>query len=54
MSPRPGRVKGEFRVPFERPRTLALKRDSRFLAIEDEIWKMVEDTPESLGMRSAS
>ena len=56
MGPRPGRVKGEFRIPFERPRTLALKRDPRFLAIEDDIWKMVEDTPENLGMtaRTAS
>jgi len=56
MGPRPGRVKGEFRIPFDRPRTLALKRDPRFLAIEDDIWKMVEDTPENLGMtaRTAS
>jgi NitT/TauT family transport system ATP-binding protein len=56
MSPRPGRVKGQFSIPFERPRTLALKRDPRFLAIEDAIWAMVEETPENLGMaaRNAS
>jgi NitT/TauT family transport system ATP-binding protein len=56
MSPRPGRVKGEFTVPFERPRTLGLKRDARFLEIEDAIWKLVEETPEKLGMaaRTAS
>ena len=56
MGPRPGRVKGEFRIPFDRPRTLALKRDPRFLDIEDAIWKMVEDSPEKLGMtaRTAS
>jgi NitT/TauT family transport system ATP-binding protein len=56
MSPRPGRVKGQFTIPFERPRTLALKRDARFLEIEDEIWKLVEETPEKLGMaaRTAS
>ena len=56
MSPRPGRVKGQFTIPFERPRTLALKRDARFLAIEDDIWKLVEETPEKLGMaaRTAS
>jgi NitT/TauT family transport system ATP-binding protein len=43
MSPRPGRVKGVFTVPFERPRTLALKREPRFLEIEDAIWRLVED-----------
>jgi len=50
MGPRPGRVKGEFTIPFERPRTLALKREPRFLEIEDAIWKLVEETPENLGM----
>jgi len=56
MSPRPGRIKGQFSIPFERPRTLALKRDPRFLEIEDAIWKLVEETPENLGMaaRTAS
>ena len=43
MSARPGRVKGMFTIPFERPRTLALKRDPRFLAIEDAIWQLVEE-----------
>ena len=50
MSPRPGRVKGVFDVPFDRPRTLSLKRDPRFLEIEDEIWRMVEDQPQRLGI----
>jgi NitT/TauT family transport system ATP-binding protein len=50
LSPRPGRIKGEFAIPFERPRTLSLKRSPRFLEIEDAIWKMVEETPERLGM----
>jgi NitT/TauT family transport system ATP-binding protein len=55
LSSRPGRVKGEFTVPFSRPRTLDLKRSARFLEIEDAIWKMVEETPERLGMtRTAS
>ena len=56
MSPRPGRIKGQFPIPFERPRTLALKRDPRFLEIEDAIWRLVEETPEKLGMsaRTAS
>ena len=50
MSPRPGRVTGVLDVPFERPRPLGIKRDPRFLALEDSIWQMVEDTPERLGM----
>jgi NitT/TauT family transport system ATP-binding protein len=45
MSARPGRVKGVFRIPFERPRTLRIKRDPRFLEIEDAIWQMVEEHP---------
>ena len=48
MSPRPGRVKGVFDVPFERPRTLSLKRDPAFLKIEDSIWQLVEDQPQAL------
>jgi NitT/TauT family transport system ATP-binding protein len=46
MSARPGRVKGVFRIPFERPRTLRVKRDPRFLEIEDAIWQMVEEPAE--------
>jgi NitT/TauT family transport system ATP-binding protein len=54
MSARPGRVKGVFDIPFERPRPLSLKRDSRFLKIEDAIWQMVEEKPERLGMAPAT
>jgi NitT/TauT family transport system ATP-binding protein len=43
MSARPGRIKKVFGIPFERPRTLGLKRDPRFLEIEDEIWKLIEE-----------
>src|SRR5690348_18054677 len=50
MSARPGRVKGTFRIPFDRPRSLSLKRDPGFLAIEDAIWQMVEENPERLGI----
>jgi NitT/TauT family transport system ATP-binding protein len=50
MSARPGTVKDVFRVPFERPRTLSLKRDPRFLEIEDAIWQLVEEKPERIGM----
>ena len=50
MSGRPGTVKGVFEIPFERPRPLSLKRDPRFLQIEDAIWQMVEEKPERIGM----
>jgi NitT/TauT family transport system ATP-binding protein len=48
MSARPGRVKDVFRIPFGRPRTLSLKRDPRFLEIEDAIWQLVEEKPEKI------
>jgi NitT/TauT family transport system ATP-binding protein len=50
MSARPGRVKSVFPIPFDRPRTLSLKRDPRFLEIEDAIWQLVEEKPERMGM----
>src|SRR5207249_820203 len=34
MSARPGCIKDVFTIPFERPRTLSLKREPRFLEIE--------------------
>jgi NitT/TauT family transport system ATP-binding protein len=48
MSARPGRVKGMFQIPFARPRTLGLKRDPGFLALEDAIWKLIEEEAESI------
>jgi len=44
MSARPGRIKGIFDVPFERPRPLKVKRDARFVELEDSIWQLVEET----------
>jgi NitT/TauT family transport system ATP-binding protein len=54
MSPRPGRVKGVFDIPFERPRTLGIKRDPRFLQIEDAIWQMVEEQPQRPGIEGGA
>jgi len=54
MSARPGRVKGTLDIPFDRPRPLSVKRDPRFLELEDAIWQMVEEKPEAIGMRTAS
>src|SRR5919204_1578291 len=49
MSARPGRVKDIFQVPFERPRNLSLKRDPLFLALEDSVWKLIEEESDRLG-----
>src|SRR5207248_969137 len=54
MSARPGRIKDVFQVPFDRPRTLSLKRDPKFLEIEDAIWQLVEEKPERIGMALTS
>jgi NitT/TauT family transport system ATP-binding protein len=43
MSPRPGRLKQVVTIPFERPRPLGLKREPRFLEMEDAIWQLVEE-----------
>jgi NitT/TauT family transport system ATP-binding protein len=43
LSPRPGRVKAVVAIPFERPRPLGVKREPRFLEMEDAIWKLVEE-----------
>lgn len=52
MSARPGRVKGTFNIPFGRPRGLDLKRDPKFLELEDSIWKLIEEEAVNLGMPS--
>src|SRR5256886_1293700 len=50
MCARPGRVKQVFDVPFSRPRTLALKRDPKFLQLEDAVWQLIEEESMRLGM----
>ena len=47
MSGRPGHIKQVFTIPFERPRPLSLKRDPRFIQIEDAIWQIVEEKAEA-------
>src|SRR3989442_9817890 len=54
MNARPGRVKDVFEVPFERPRSLSLKRDPRFLELEDMVWKLIEEESDRLGMVAAT
>src|SRR6202163_4604714 len=53
MSARPGRVKDVFAVPFGRPRNLSLKREPRFLELEDSVWKLIEEESDKLGMVAA-
>jgi NitT/TauT family transport system ATP-binding protein len=50
MSARPGRLKAVFDIPFGRPRTLSLKRDPKFVDIEDRIWHLIEEEVDHLGM----
>jgi NitT/TauT family transport system ATP-binding protein len=54
MSARPGRLKAIFEIPFPRPRTLALKRDPKFLEIEDRIWHLIEEEADRSGMLAAT
>ena len=50
MSARPGQLKGIFKIPFARARTLSLKRDPQFLEIEDSIWQLIEEESQKLNM----
>ncbi|MGI4812719.1 MAG: ABC transporter ATP-binding protein [Janthinobacterium lividum] len=43
FSARPGKVKRSIAVPFDRPRSLSLKRSPEFTALVDEIWQLIED-----------
>jgi len=43
FSARPGKVRRSIPVPFERPRSLSLKRSPEFTALVDEIWQLIED-----------
>jgi NitT/TauT family transport system ATP-binding protein len=43
MGTRPGRIKNEFPISFDRPRSLSLKRDPKFLATCDDIWRPIEE-----------
>ncbi|MBM3649577.1 MAG: ABC transporter ATP-binding protein [Alphaproteobacteria bacterium] len=50
MGMRPGRIKQEFRVPFARPRALSLKRNPQFLALCDDIWRLIEEEAERINV----
>lgn len=38
----PGRIRDEVRVPFDRPRSLGIKREQRFQDLYDHIWREIE------------
>jgi NitT/TauT family transport system ATP-binding protein len=39
---RPGTIRSEFQVPLERPRTMEMRADPRFLELENVLWKQIE------------
>ncbi len=43
MTARPGRVKEIIKVPFDRPRTLEMKRTAEFGEVYQHIWKIIEE-----------
>jgi len=47
---KPGRLKAEVPVPFERPRSLRLKRAPEFIQLTDMIWELIEEEARRTGM----
>jgi NitT/TauT family transport system ATP-binding protein len=43
MSRRPGEIKAELVIDLERPRSLSIKRDPRFVQYADEVWNLLGD-----------
>jgi NitT/TauT family transport system ATP-binding protein len=40
---RPGRLQDDIKIELPRPRNLAIKRTSEFVALVDRIWRLIED-----------
>jgi NitT/TauT family transport system ATP-binding protein len=51
MSARPGRIREELTIPFDRPRALELKRTPAFNEMGERIWQLIED--QIAGLRRA-
>lgn len=47
MSSRPGRIKEEIVVPFDRPRCIAVEGDPRFASLRMHIWESLRDEVEA-------
>jgi NitT/TauT family transport system ATP-binding protein len=43
FSARPGRILADIKVPFERPRSLDIKRSPEFLETEEYIWSLLKE-----------
>jgi NitT/TauT family transport system ATP-binding protein len=41
MSARPGRIIADFRVPFGRPRSSALRGDPHFAELQQQVWELL-------------
>ena len=50
LSARPASVKDVIEIELPSPRTLALKQDPTFLALERRIWRLIEQEAERTGM----
>jgi NitT/TauT family transport system ATP-binding protein len=49
FSHRPGQVRSEFAVPLARPRDMNIKSDSRFVELENVVWKQIEEEVKAAG-----
>jgi NitT/TauT family transport system ATP-binding protein len=49
FSHRPGQVRSEFAVPLARPRDMNIKSDSRFVELENTVWKQIEQEVKAAG-----
>jgi NitT/TauT family transport system ATP-binding protein len=54
LSARPARVKDVIDIELASPRTLALKQDPAFLALERRIWRLIEQEAERTGMQTVA
>jgi NitT/TauT family transport system ATP-binding protein len=49
FSHRPGTIRSEFKVPLQRPRTMEMRSDRRFLELENVVWKQIEEEVNASG-----
>ena len=50
LSARPAQIKDIIEVDLPTPRSLALKHQSPFVALEDRIWRLIEEEAKKTGM----
>jgi NitT/TauT family transport system ATP-binding protein len=54
MTPRPGRIRAEFKVPIERPRHFQMLTGRQFVAIKEEILLLVHSLPNQPNAQATS